>query len=104
MTEPDDLLDQLAALKAEYERLDAAREQVKAQIVEIALTAFRRNIEPADIYDRTPFSQVWLRAQAREAGIPPATPGTKPRAGRTAAQAKKANRAAMRTTKPDAEG
>jgi hypothetical protein len=96
MTEPDELLDQLRKLKAEDKRLEAAREQIKQQVVELVITAVRRGIEPADIYDASPYSQVWLRARIREAGIPPATPGTKPRAGRGTARPmpKPTNRAA----------
>ncbi len=80
MTDPDDVLDRLAALKAEYRQLDAAREKVKEQIVEAAVDAFRQGKEAADIYADNPFSDVWLRSQVRKAGIPRAKPGTKPKA------------------------
>lgn len=80
MTDPDDVLDRLAALKAEYRQLDAARERVKEQIVEVAVEAFQRGKEAADIYADNPLSDVWLRSRVRKAGIPRAKPGTKPKA------------------------
>jgi hypothetical protein len=107
MTEPADLLDQLRALKAEDKRLETAREQIKQQVVEIAIAAIKAGIEPAEIYANSPYSHVWLRARIRNAGIPKATPGTKPKAGRKAAVPTKraaktvAPKAAMRTPKPN---
>lgn len=79
MTDPDDVLDRLAAIKAEYRRLDAAREKVKEQLVETAVEAFRLGKEAADVYADNPLSDVWLRGRVREAGVPRAKPGTKPR-------------------------
>jgi hypothetical protein len=86
MAEPDDVLSTLEALKAEYERTEAALDQLKGQIVETAIDAFKQGKEAADIYARSPLSHVWLRAQVREAGIPRAKPGTKPRARRHTTQ------------------
>jgi hypothetical protein len=80
MADPDDVLDRLAELKAEYRRLDAAREKVKEQLVETAVEAFRLGKEAADIYANNPLSDVWLRGRVREAGVPRAKPGTKPKA------------------------
>lgn len=107
MTEPDDLLARLRALKAEDKRLEAAREQIKQEVAELAVAAIKQGIEPAEIYDSSPYSHVWLRARIREAGIPKATPGTKPRAGRRTAAATKQQgtasepKTAMRATKPN---
>src|SRR5690349_16766088 len=103
MTEPDDVLAQLTAIKAEYQQAAAVQEQRKQRVVDLAIIGLKQGIEPADIYAAQPLSQVWLRARIREAGLPPATPGTKPRGGRTTAKAKKAApKTAMRTTKPKA--
>lgn len=90
MTDPTRALHALDAATARYEATKAAHEDAREDAIAKALDALRAGAMPTEVADRSPFTATYLRTLARDAGIPPAPAGMKPRA-------KKARKAAMKT-------
>lgn len=75
MTTPDRALRTLDAATAHYRELEKAHDTVVTAI----LSALRAGAAPTEVANRSPFTAAHVRKLAREAGIPPARPGLKPK-------------------------
>ncbi len=65
----------LDAATARYRELEKAHDEVVAAIV----AALKADAMPTEVANRSPFTAAHVRKLAREAGIPPAKPGIKPK-------------------------
>lgn len=74
-----DVLAALDAAKARYEATKAAHEAAREDAINKALAALRAGVMPTEVAERSPFTATYLRTLARDAGIPPAPAGMKPK-------------------------
>lgn len=70
----------LTATTRTYKRTERAHEQARTDAIDAALDALRGGLQPTEVAALSPFTDVYLRRLARQAGIPPAPPGPKRRA------------------------
>lgn len=75
----DKLLEALDQANRRYEETEAAHTKSHREVVDAALAALRAGAEPGDVYARIPFTSTYMRALARDAGIPAGRPGIKTR-------------------------
>jgi hypothetical protein len=78
MTEPPEMKE-LDAVTAELREIEKRREPLRDRAAELVVAALRKDMPPSEVAARSPFSAAHVRTLAREAGIPPAPPGIKPR-------------------------
>lgn len=79
MTERVRLLKALDEATELYEATEAAHEAAREQAVSAVLSALRQGVEPTVVAERSPFTAAYVRRLARDAGIPPAKVGMKPK-------------------------
>lgn len=75
MKNPNGALAALDAATRRYRELEKAHDEVVTAIV----AALRSGAGPTEVADRSPFTATYVRKLARDAGIPPARPGIKPK-------------------------
>lgn len=70
----------LSAATRRYRQTASKHQEARVEAVGAALAALRAGDEPAAVAAESPFTPAYIRRLAREAGIPPAATGRKPRA------------------------
>lgn len=79
MATPHRPLGALAAAAARYRRADKARSDAHDAVVAEILAALKAGEAPTEVAAESPFTAAHVRKMARDAGIPPARPGLKPK-------------------------
>ena len=72
-----DAREALAAATRRYRRTEGAHEEARQETINAVLAALRAGIGPTEVERLSPFTGAYIRKVAREAGIPPASPGPK---------------------------
>jgi len=64
-----------------YRRTEAVHEEARLAAIAAVIAALRADVGPVEVERLSPFTGAYIRRLAREHGIPPASPGPKPRTG-----------------------
>lgn len=70
---------ELDAITARLKEIEPERETLRARAAVLAVAALKKKVPPTEVANRSPYTAAHLRKLARDAGIPPATRGIKPR-------------------------
>lgn len=98
MTDPSEALSALDAAATRYEQTKEAHEAAKEDAIAAVVAALKADVPPTVVADRSPFTAAYVRKLARQAEVPPAKPGVKPRAKKLSATPRSTTGgAAMRT-------
>ncbi|MBM0235904.1 hypothetical protein JNW88_00180 [Micromonospora sp. ATA32] len=98
MTDPSEALKALDDAATRYEQTKDAHEAAKEDAIAAVIAALKADVPPTVVADRSPFTAAYVRKLARDANIPPAKPGIKPKARSLKAASKSTERTvAMRT-------
>lgn len=101
MTDPNEALTALDAATERYEETRDAHDAAKDTAVAAVIAALKADVPPTVVAARSPFTAAYVRKLARDAAIPPAKPGVKPKARSLKAAQRSVSEAAaaMRTRK-----
>jgi hypothetical protein len=68
----------LRAATRRYRRTEASHEEARQAAISAVLAALRAGMRPTDVIAASPFTGVYVRRLAREAGIEPRKKGDRP--------------------------
>jgi hypothetical protein len=74
-----DAAKELDTITARLVKVERERSQLRDRAAELVVDQLRRGVPPTEVAARSPFSPAHVRKLARDAGLPPAPPGIKPR-------------------------
>ncbi|MGW7684877.1 hypothetical protein ACWGID_29325 [Kribbella sp. NPDC054772] len=77
-----DVRDELTEATRLYRQTESAHEAARQAVIAASLAALRAGLTPQEVEQHSPFTTTYVRKLARDAGIPPATRGPRPRAPR----------------------
>lgn len=89
MTDQSEVLTSLDAAAERYEQTKEAHEAAKREAVAAVVAALKAEVPPTVVADRSPFTAAYVRKLARDAEVPPAKPGLKPKPRPARMRAKK---------------
>jgi hypothetical protein len=69
----------LGRASEQYRETERRHEQARQTVIDAVVVALRAGVPPVEVVALSPFSPAYVRALAREHGVPPAPGGVKPR-------------------------
>lgn len=69
--------DELVAVTRRYHDLKPGWDEVRKAAADAVIAALRSGLSPTEVTELGPFTAAYVRKLARQAGIPPASPGPK---------------------------
>lgn len=70
--------EQLRQATRRYRRTEASHEEARQAAIAAVVAALRAGMRPTDVIEQAPFTGVYVRRLAREAGIEPRKKGSRP--------------------------